>query len=1154
MEWMDDFNAAELSRADRVWVRSIHIASEADEDDWLAIDAEVVGYARRIYRSVLKVDMSRDDEPFLIDSQCSCSAGHACLHVAATLQKLSALAGGAEPAAPPATAEPAVSPAVHNWLAQIRADLAGTTPAKSAAPLNTRSLAYCISKAESYSNGPDRYQFTLRVANRNKNGSVRIDPSTVSPNLARPPKYLDDGDETLVGRCQALARKQHRFMNDMQLAGEGWAPILDGALEKEALYFSPGTASYRDKHAFRPLGAGPDLPGRPDWEILNDGSARPVIGLPRDGLVVLPTLPRRYIDPVQFTLGRITCDFPPELLDRWTGGPLVPAADVDAVTEVLAALPTAKPLPSPQAATAELRGGVPPQPHLRITRLRVGVFRREIIAGLVHFRYEGSPVVWPLDHSNPARISWKEGEKRIVLQRDVAAEKAALAMLHDLDLAPLRNLFSAADLDETTRHAVVPAFGGDSRGSAWTVVVADPDFNRLPEHGWTIVIDPGLGLEIHDLQDFFPEIHADPDHGIDWFRFEVTGEFQGKRFSLIPQIAAAIRGGWLDALPYEEDVTEGQTEDEAAKEEARFEGYDPDLDDWDDDFEEDFEPPKPRLPPYFIIPCDNPADGSLRFPAARFIEICRQVAHFFQNDGHDGNGPLRIDRLAAAGVADSLAIDASETTRALARLGRNLRDIHSLPPAELPATVRAELRPYQQDGYRWLQFLARHGLHGILADDMGLGKTLQTLAHLAAEHAASPGKPSLVIAPTSVVPNWAAEAAKFVPSLKVLTLHGAARASAFKDIAGADLVFTSYPLLGRDFGELAKHDWHVLVLDEAQYIKNPKALAAQCACDLKAAHRLCLSGTPMENHLGELWSLMRFLMPGFLGDEKSFNTRLRRPIERDRSSDAQLALNRRVSPLILRRTKDQVATELPAKTEIIHHVDLTKQQTDLYESVRAAMDKRVRDAIADKGLAKSHIIVLDALLKLRQICCHPRLLRNEAAQKVAGSAKLDHLTEELLPTLLEEGRRILLFSQFTSMLALIEAHLEKEKIPFLKLTGQTKDRAALVEKFQGGEVPVFLISLKAGGTGLNLTAADTVIHFDPWWNPAAENQATDRAHRIGQTKPVFVHKLVCRGTIEDRILELQMHKSALVEALLSEETTKLKIDPETLSHLLAPLD
>jgi SNF2 family DNA or RNA helicase len=631
----------------------------------------------------------------------------------------------------------------------------------------------------------------------------------------------------------------------------------------------------------------------------------------------------------------------------------------------------------------------------------------------------------------------------------------------------------------------------------------------LRNDGWIITVDPKAGLTAHDVGEFLPAIEAETDHGIDWFRFEVSFEIDGVKRSLIPLIAQAI--------------------------------------------EKNFPPSTtPDLPEWITIPCENPEDGFIRLPARRFLEIVDQVRHLFHGR-EPGAGSLKLDRLAAAGVADSLKLQSSATARALAELGRALKDIRELPEEDVPASVNASLRPYQHEGFRWLRFLTKHHLNGILADDMGLGKTLQTLTHLSAEHAEKPGKPSLVVAPTSVVPNWAAEAAKFTPQLKVLTLHGAERLSAFKDIAAADLVITSYPLLHRDIADLAKQPWHCVILDEAQHIKNPKSITAHAACALPASHRICLSGTPMENHLGELWSLLRFLMPGFLPDEKTFNSAIRKPIERDRSSGAQLALNRRVSPLILRRTKDQVATDLPPKTELIHHVELTKKQIDLYESVRASMDKRVRDAIAAKGLAKSHIIVLDALLKLRQICCHPSLLKIPAAEKITESAKLHFLTEDLLPQLLEEGRRILLFSQFTSMLALIEAHLEKHKIPFLKLTGQTKDRASLVNRFQAGEVPVFLISLKAGGTGLNLTAADTVIHYDPWWNPAAENQATDRAHRIGQNKPVFVHKLVCRGSIEDRILDLQKHKSALVKALLSEETTSLRIDPETLSHLLAPI-
>ncbi len=824
---------------------------------------------------------------------------------------------------------------------------------------------------------------------------------------------------------------------------------------------------------------------------------------------MIPTQPPRYLDPVTITLGLLESDLSGAVLGAWQNGPSISSANLPVIAERLSAIPSAR-LPTPTKIETEVRASSPPAPHLRIYTRTLGPKwdLQKFIVGQLSFQYADSKVLPPLAKGHLQSHSELRSGKRIVWPRDFKAEQAHWVRLRKSGFISVSGIMSPTLLDTAALHSFVPEESSVSP-LAWIALLESPGVEKLRASGWTFEIDPKAGLTAHDAGEFFPAIEADPDHGIDWFRFDISFELNGKQVSLIPIIAQAIR---MDL---------------------------PDAD-------------APEIPEFFTLACENPEDGFIRFPARRLIEIVDQVRHLFH--GPIGEGPLRIDRIAAAGVADTLAIDASETTRALAKLGHSLKNITSLPAAEVPATVRAELRHYQQEGYRWLQFLAVHGLHGILADDMGLGKTVQTLAHLAAESAKAPGLPSLVIAPTSVVPNWAAEAEKFTPHLKVLTLQGKERAAEFGQIAGADVVLTSYPLLTRDFNELVRQKWHVVVLDEAQYIKNPKALSAQNACQLKSAHRLCLSGTPMENHLGELWSLMRFLMPGFLSDEKTFNSNLRRPIERDRSGDAQLALNRRISPLILRRTKDQVATELPAKTELIHGIDLHKKQTDLYESVRAAMDKRVREAIADKGLAKSHIIVLDALLKLRQICCHPKLLKSPAAQKVTDSAKLDYLIDELLPTLLEEGRRILLFSTFTSMLALIEEHLVKEKIPYLKLTGQTQDRATLVKKFQTGGIPIFLISLKAGGTGLNLTAADTVIHYDPWWNPAAENQATDRAHRIGQTKPVFVHKLVCRGTIEDRILELQKHKSALVEALLSDETSKLRIDAETLSHLLAPLD
>jgi SNF2 family DNA or RNA helicase len=306
----------------------------------------------------------------------------------------------------------------------------------------------------------------------------------------------------------------------------------------------------------------------------------------------------------------------------------------------------------------------------------------------------------------------------------------------------------------------------------------------------------------------------------------------------------------------------------------------------------------------------------------------------------------------------------------------------------------------------------------------------------------------------------------------------------------------------------------------------------------------------MENHLGELWSLYHFLMPGLLGDAESFRDYYRTPIERDADTERQAQLSARLQPLLLRRTKSAVAKDLPPKTEIIHRIELDKEQTDLYETIRAAMDQRVREAISNQGLERSQIIVLDALLKLRQVCCHPQLLKTDAAKKIETSAKTAFLMEDLLPELIDEGHRVLIFSQFTEMLGIIEEELNKANIRYVKLTGQTQDRETPMRQFQNGEVPVFLISLKAGGSGLTLTAADTVIHYDPWWNPAAEAQASDRAHRIGQTKPVFIHKLICQSTIEERILDLQKTKADLIEGLLSGRSDKLQLTQEDIQRLL----
>lgn len=485
---------------------------------------------------------------------------------------------------------------------------------------------------------------------------------------------------------------------------------------------------------------------------------------------------------------------------------------------------------------------------------------------------------------------------------------------------------------------------------------------------------------------------------------------------------------------------------------------------------------------------------------------------------------------------------------------RSPSPIGTLPDVAPPVGLHTQLRPYQQQGVNWLQFLRCHQLGGVLADEMGLGKTVQTLAHLLIEkEAGRMDRPCLIVAPVSLLGNWQREAQRFAPSLRTYVWHGNNR-HAGDAVQGGDLWIAPYSLLQRERERWLGQSWHIVVLDEAQHIKNAHTHAAQVVAQLQARQRVALSGTPLENHLGELWSLFHFLMPGFLGSMGQFQRLFRTPIEKQGRSDVLERLRQRVTPFILRRTKTAVATQLPPCTESITPIELGSAQADFYETLRLSTEKTVREALADKGLERAQIEILDALLKLRQVCCDPRLVKHAAPSAPAPSAKLEQLME-MLPELLAEGRRVLLFSQFTSMLTLIEEQLRPLGIAWTKLTGKTLQRDRAIERFTGGEVPLFLISLKAGGTGLNLVQADTVIHYDPWWNPAAQAQATARAHRIGQEQPVTVYKLVAQGTIEERILALQERKAALVQEILSGASARAQPlwTQDDLLQLLRPL-
>ena len=720
------------------------------------------------------------------------------------------------------------------------------------------------------------------------------------------------------------------------------------------------------------------------------------------------------------------------------------------------------------------------------------------------------------EHRSPLRASSPDwvtrldlpGGKVALLEHDAAAEHAAARQLIDTGLSSLQsNSAWRFMLNQKSRDIAIgsdrwfPDPGRIPVDAFWHQFRGEM-IARLESLGWAVRVADNVGHAVHDADPAQWESSLEPGEG-GWFSLSVGFDVGGQRYDLLPILAGLLENDFLEETL---DRPEG--------------GH---------------------------VYAPLPDGDALKLPIGRVRGILRHLAALIDPRFPDKTRLHPLDAASLAGVA-GLGL---ETPPDLKELAGKLRDFSGIDKVAQPVGVQATLRDYQLSGFHWMQFLARHGLHGILADDMGLGKTLQTLTHILTEKEAGHmrGHPVLVVAPTSVVPNWRAEAAKFTPSLRVLVLNGPDRKRYYRSIPHADLVLTSFALLQRDIEKLRAHSFHMVVLDEAQYIKNSSSKVAQAACKLDARCRLCLSGTPIENHLGELWSLMRFLVPGFLGSEEAFNTRFRRPIEKDGDVERNEALKTRIAPLILRRTKDQVAKELPPKTELVHLIELHTEQKDLYETVRATMNKRVREAIAARGADGFQMVFLDALLKLRQICCDPRLLPPDFANAVQESAKLDFLTE-LLAVLIEEGRRILIFSQFTTMLALIEAHLVKEKIPYLILTGGSKDRGKLVEDFQTGRIPLFLISLKAGGTGLNLTVADTVIHYDPWWNPASENQATDRAYRIGQDKPVFVHKLLCQDTVEERIHKLQKEKSKLAAGLLADADISTKLDAAMVRALL----
>ena len=1055
------------------------------------VSALVKGRQRTPYDVFANV-VEEDGRPALV-SACTCPMGYDCKHVAAMM--LLWLHQRRRPDRP--------REQVLAWVEGFRHAASALNPGaarkrKSAA--STHALRYVIE--------PDGYHAEFHVAcykvRLDQQGHIRQRESwsNIERALQAPPAFADETDLEILRLLWAHRPRGRTIASaGLPLDGRNSEALMSKLLSSGRLHFAT--------LATPPLSAGEARAGTPDWILTADGLRAPVLTVEPAAERILPLLPPWYVDTARAEAGPITLAVPAELVQRLLWLPPLTQAESELVAETLAEVAPALPAPTLRGEPPIEVGGVP-VPVLRLDTRPVHQVRFRSYAAYGTYEFDFAVLAF---RYGPVTVDAEDGRRfhplpdgrSARLTRDEAAERAAAQRL------------SAAGFSRVPPGAVQASFGtlppealGLASETAWPGFMADT-LPMLREEGWEVAFPADFRHHAIDID----RLVLDIDEGEDgWLGLSPGIEVDGQALPLAPLLAGlfAQDARWLS----------GRLEDIADNE---------------------------------ALILEHEVLGRLRISAARIKPLVRALVDLFDHPDHD----WRLSRLDARRLAD-LDLPGRGSAR-IAEIAARLRNTEGIQAVSAPQGFRAELRPYQLEGLAWLQHLVRHDLAGILADDMGLGKTAQTLAHLLTEKQAGRlDVPALVILPTSLVFNWQAEAARFAPDLKVLNLHGADRHARFDeldagDAAGnrVDVALTTYPLLWRDADALQARAWSLLILDEAQTVKNAASKGAQVIRQLKARHRLGLTGTPLENHLGELWAQFDFLLPGFLGTHKQFTAIWRTPIEKHGDADRRDLLAARLRPFILRRRKEDVATELPPKTIIVRSVGLEGGQRDLYETVRAAMDEKVRAEIAGKGFARSQIVILDALLKLRQVCCDPRLLKSPAAARVKERAKLD-LLMDMLPELIDEGRRILVFSQFTTMLSLIAAELDKAKIGWVALTGDTRDRRVPVEDFQKGRVPVFLISLKAGGVGLNLTAADTVIHYDPWWNPAAENQATDRAHRIGQDKPVFVFKLVCAGSIEEKILALQEKKAALAEGVLSEDANALaKFGESDIAALLAPL-
>lgn len=1026
-----------------------------------------------------------------INALCGCPVGVNCKHILATI--LHYMSTETEDAKPKDDVLPDY---LHNWMHRIQ----HTQEESTLVPTldTTYGLYFSLKK---YTVSPTSHLIIEPLLIRHLKAGGFGASKSYSLTAAGAQTHLDEHDKLMIANLETGKKLSRDFSS-------GHYTLKTPFDEETLIKLLATNKCFWHKDYDLPLTLGPAIPLELKWHRQTNGDVVLQVFSSLRNCHYFTIDKMWYYDTHKQEIGLVEHQIPHPILQELLRMPPVKNVDIAALQTFLQKENLAQHVPLPEKMEEKIIDQITPIPCFRIFTEQHQIKEYgysetiEMIMGELCFDYQGHLIPW---NTRESKIEVQQENLLIHIIRNSAAEANARVVMDSFKIPLMEDIYHLSRSQKKYSHFYSLDFQEDVHFEITKYVV--PELIKL---GWRVTYAENYPYHlIENQENWYSEIHEDASH--DWFNLELGIEIDGKKVNLLPILYSFLQNHKLSDLDNEET--------------------------------------------FYLKISDQ---EFMPFESSRLKPIVETLIHLNQfNQSKDNQ--LQLSKYHASRLLElESAIGATQLRwfggQKIRDLGQRLSKFTGIDHIKPPAGFTATLRSYQQEGLDWLQFLRKYELGGILADDMGLGKTIQTLAHICKEKEEGRMQtPCLVIAPTSLMFNWQMESRKFAPELKVLTLHGNERKEFYADISRHDLILTTYPLIVRDKEILLQHQFHLLILDEAQCIKNANTLTTQVALQLQAKHRICLTGTPMENHLGELWSQFHFLMPGLLGDSKSFNKHFKNPIEKNGDVECHQRLQKIIKPFILRRTKALVATELPEKTEMIRYVQLSGKQRDLYETIRISMHNKIQDEISRLGFARSQIVILDALLKLRQVCCDPRLVKSAKQTKKIESAKLNELSD-LTETLIQENRRILIFSQFTEMLKLIEETFNEKNIAYVKLTGQTKKRQEVVQAFQEGNVPVFLISLKAGGVGLNLTAADTVIHYDPWWNPAAENQATDRAYRIGQNKQVMVYKLVAKDTIEDKILLMQERKSQLINGVLEHQTNaKFGISESEIEALFAQI-